>query len=139
MLDDDALLQVLFKLKNLYVCGWFNRHGRCFIAKYCEYSMSADVKLPYSFDYPRIGYNQNQSAGKATVTLAMLNAALELLHNASTQARPHTFKDSIAKVAIGLSEAMRFADVMVAIIKCQGSSRLNWGNSRPDIQVRSPA
>ncbi len=138
VMDDEAPLQVLIGLENLYVCGWFNRHGSSFIAKDCEYAINPGVKLPYSFDYTQLGYNQSQSSGEGTVNLATLNAALAQLFNASTRAHPDTFKGSIVQLAIGLSEAMRFSDVMKAIIKGEALGRLNWDNDRSDIQVLSP-
>jgi hypothetical protein len=135
VMDDIAPLKVVFRLQNLYVCGWYNSSNQLFLAERCEYAINPQKRLPYTFDYGELGFNQSASVKKVNVTLGSLNNALKRLHNAQVGDPPNNFKPWIVEVAIGLSEAMRFSNVMVAVLKGTETGPLNWDATRTDIQV----
>lgn len=115
-------MKLLFELGNLYLQGFRNRDGAMFIFKDVTYDNFAR-KFAYATDYGDLGLDRNMAI---SLDLNDLNMALDTLHNVKATTAPNTIKKPMWQSAIGLSEALRFQDVAMAVMAGTEIPSLDW-------------
>ncbi|WP_366657861.1 ribosome-inactivating family protein [Fodinicurvata sp. EGI_FJ10296] len=122
-------VSILFELGNLYVQGFRNKSKKIFIFKDVKYDCSPEMKYTFGTDYGALGVDRN-----SPIYLSMndLDFALGDLFNATSDTKQSTIKRAIGRCAIGLSEALRFQDVAMAIMHNREISSLDWARRTAD-------
>lgn len=127
-------VSLLFEFGNLYLQGFRNKNTEMFIFKGVGYDNFAK-KYPYTTDYGDLGLDRNSTIH---VGLRDLDEALNTLHNATDKTGPDTIKKPMWRCAIGLSEALRFQDVAMAVMSGTAIPSLDWAGrtKQGDYRVR---
>jgi Ribosome inactivating protein len=130
--DSDYDLTLLFCLDNLYLEGFQNKNG-VFLHKTSKYSITPTKKFSFGNEYGELGYGRTAAI---TITLDNLNGALGTFQYANTGTNEDQVKRAFLYCAIGFSEAIRFDDVIMAILKGDPISDLDWDKHKDASKVR---
>ncbi|MES3035340.1 MAG: ribosome-inactivating family protein [Gemmatimonadota bacterium] len=128
-------ITLLFKLGDLYLEGFRNTGGGWFLFKGGTHAVNAVKRYTIGTDYGDLGLDRN---GNFTLTLAQLDQALTTLHNATPAKAQDSIRTPMWQCAVGLSEALRFQDVALAVIKGTNIPSLDWSarTKAKDFRVR---
>lgn len=131
----DGDVVILFELGNLYVQGFRNKAKKIFIFKDVGYDCVPEVQYRFGTDYGALGVDRNSAL---YLSLNDLNFALLTLMNANRDTNQDTIKQAIGRCAIGLSEALRFQDVAMAVMHNTQIPNLDWARrtAEGDYKVR---
>ena len=131
VIDDEVPVTLIFQLHDLYLEGWRNKNLKVFLHSRSGYDQAAK-KFYYGNDYGELGYHRTQAI---TLDLRQVNGALAQAYNASDGTDDNAFKRSFVVLAIAFSEAIRFSDVMLKIIKGLPIDDLDWKKHRDESAV----
>lgn len=132
---DYGRIKLIFELGNLYLQGFRNKNGDLFIFKDVDYLKISATIINITTDYDDLGLDR---AGSIRLGLEELSNALNtLLHTLKTD-KFDKVKKPMWQCAVGLSEALRFHDVSMAVMNNQEMPSLDWSRrtKSADFRVR---
>lgn len=128
--DPNVPVTLYYHLQDLYIEGWGTSRGEIFMTSNAGHPTAPDVRLPYTNQYGALGLDRNTSF---TITVGKVNNALKALYNATIATAPNDLKEPLSIACVAFAEAVRFDDVLVAIVNGTPIDDLDWDkHKRPD-------
>lgn len=126
---------LLFELGNLYLQGFRNKSNQLFLFQGVGYAINPAVRFNKSTDYGQLGLDRNSDI---CLGLDELSQALNTLSNMKINDTFDKVKKPMWQCAVGLSEALRFQDVAMAVMHNTKMPSLDWSQrtKENDYKVR---
>nr|WP_247893459.1 ribosome-inactivating family protein [Azospirillum endophyticum] len=126
-------LTLFYKLDDLYIEGFRARNGKLFLTKNAQCSITSDFKLPYGNEYGELGLDRSTAFD---LSLANVNGAVNALYHRTDGKNPDDLKRSLWIVCVAFAEAVRFDDVLLAIVHDKSIDDLDWTQHKKADKVR---
>ncbi len=131
----DTQLTIIFNLNDLYVQGFIagDRTSAPYVFRDSGYSINTPRRLNFASDYGSLGLDRSSAF---TLNLDGVNGAVYSLANVSGLAQANGLKSACWKLAVAFAEAVRFDDVLTAIVHDTPISDLDWTKHKNASKVR---
>lgn len=126
-------LTLFYKLDDLYIEGFRAKNGKIFLTKNAKCSITADYRLPYGNEYGELGLDRNTAFD---LSLANVNGAVDTLYYRTDARSPDELKRPLWIVCVAFAEAVRFDDVLLAIVHDKPIDDLDWTQHKKADKVR---
>lgn len=128
-------ITLLFERGSLYLQGFRNKDKQLFTFKGVKYAINPAKKFNIGTDYGDLGLDR-----KSPIYLSLneLSNAMLTLDNTKTNDKEDKVKKPMWQCAVGLSEALRFQDVAMAVMQGSEIPSLDWSarTKQNDFRVR---
>lgn len=135
LVSTDKPLTIIYRLNDLYIEGFIpgNGTGQPYLFRESEYATNTPNRLACGADYRSLGLDR-QTAFR--MNLQEVNGAVIALHHVTSLAEANGYKDYYWKLAVAFAEAVRFDDVLTAILEDKPITDLDWTKHKQADKVR---